>query len=117
MPARPLLATHFNRLGARRDSYLPGVQCLARSLQAAASAYPLLVLYTPDTLGQGAVEALLREGCHMVPVERYVPPGGCRPNKGGSTCSGAEILRQVGAGPPVERRRAPPGFAGPLLGA
>ena len=52
-----------------------GVQCLARSLKAAAARFPLLVIYTPDTLSPSAVAALRREGCQLVPVQRYVPPG------------------------------------------
>lgn len=60
-----------------RDSYLPGVQALARSLAAVRTAYPLLVMYTADTLPPSAVAALQREPvCEPLAVERYLPPGG-----------------------------------------
>ena len=60
-----------------RDSYLPGVQALARSLAAVCTAYPLLVMYTADTLPPSAVAALQREPvCEPLAVERYLPPGG-----------------------------------------
>ncbi|KAL4457680.1 hypothetical protein ABPG75_012545 [Micractinium tetrahymenae] len=59
-----------------RDGYLPGVQALARSLQAVGSRHPLLVIYTGDTLSSAAVAALEAEpGCQPLAVERYVPPG------------------------------------------
>ena len=58
-----------------RDNYLMGVQCLARSLKAAASRFPLVVLYTPDTLSSSACAALQQEGCQLAPVERYHPAG------------------------------------------
>lgn len=59
----------------RRDSYLMGVQALARSLQAVHSRHPLVVIFTSDTLTRGAVQALEAEGCRMVAVERYAPHG------------------------------------------
>lgn len=65
-------------LMARRDSYLPGVQCLVRSLRAGGACHPLLVLYTPDTLSAGAAAALQAEGCAMTAVQRYAPPGALR---------------------------------------
>ena len=60
-----------------RDSYLPGVQALARSLAAVHAAHPLLIMYTADTLSPGAMAALEREaGCQPLAVQRYHPPGG-----------------------------------------
>lgn len=60
-----------------RDSYLPGVQALARSLAAVSAQHPLLVLHTPDTLPAAAVAALrLEPGCQPVAMQRYRPPGG-----------------------------------------
>ncbi|GAB4820789.1 hypothetical protein N2152v2_007835 [Parachlorella kessleri] len=58
-----------------RDSYLLGAQCLARSLRAAGSRFPLVVLYTPDTLSSSACGILRQEGCQLLPVERYHPAG------------------------------------------
>lgn len=51
-----------------RDSYLPGVQCLARSLRRVGAQYPLVVMVT-NTLSEGGVEVLKQEGCavHVVP--------------------------------------------------
>lgn len=61
----------------RRDTYLPGVQALARSLAAVQAAHPLLVMYTADTLSCSAVAALQQEpGCQPLAVQRYSPPGG-----------------------------------------
>ncbi|PSC71445.1 glycosyl transferase [Micractinium conductrix] len=59
-----------------RDRYLPGVQALARSLQAVGAAHPLLVMHTPDTLSAEAVAALHGEpGCEPLRIQRYRPPG------------------------------------------
>ncbi|KAL4534618.1 hypothetical protein Ndes2526B_g05553 [Nannochloris sp. 'desiccata'] len=58
-----------------RDSYLMGVQCLYRSLQAVHSKHSLIVLYTPDTLTAQAVSTLKTEGCILLrPVKPYFPP-------------------------------------------
>ena len=72
-----------------RDSYLMGVQALARSLAAHQSRHPLLVMYTRDTLPKEAVAALRQEDCHMLAVERYVPAGGS-----GRVVWGAELCRR-----------------------
>jgi hypothetical protein len=58
-----------------RDSYLMGVQALSRSLAAVKARHPLLVMYTPATLSQSAVDALRAEPCQLLPVDRYVPAG------------------------------------------
>jgi inositol 3-alpha-galactosyltransferase len=60
-----------------RDTYLPGAQCLARSLRAAGAAHPLLVLHTLDTLSATAAAVMsLETGVVMRPVARYHPPPG-----------------------------------------
>lgn len=56
-----------------RDSYLEGVQCLKRSLSRVNSIYPLIVMFTPDSLSPDAVACLQGEGCILYPVTRYLP--------------------------------------------
>lgn len=82
----------------RRDTYLPGVQALARSLAAVQAAHPLLVLYTPDTLSPAALAALQREaGCQPLAVQRYHPPGGPALPLGGGLLVLALALRRAGS--------------------
>ena len=72
----PSLHHHLHRHSPCRDRYLPGVQALARSLQAVGAAHPLLVMHTPDTLSAEAVAALHGEpGCEPLRIQRYRPPG------------------------------------------
>jgi len=72
------LKSQCELLAQCRDGYLPGVQALARSLQAVGTRHQLLVMYTPDTLSTTAVGALQQEpGCQPLPVERYMPAGAC----------------------------------------
>lgn len=74
-PSRPPRFAYATLL--TRDSYLPGAQCLARSLRAAGASHPLLVLHTPDTLSAAAGAAMAAEhGVVMRPVARYHPPPG-----------------------------------------
>lgn len=68
------------------------MQCLARSLCAAAARFPLLVLCTPDTLSSTTLQALRLEGCTPVPVQRYVPAGAP------VGCSGSVLALQTGSG-------------------
>ncbi|PRW56181.1 glycosyl transferase [Chlorella sorokiniana] len=86
----PAAAASSSTVGSRfafvtlltRDSYLPGVQALARSLAAVQTAHPLLVMYTADTLSPSAVAALQQEPvCRPLAVERYSPPGGHNPGR------------------------------------
>eukprot|EP00887_Chlorella_sp_A99_P002734 scaffold6.g2734.t1 len=62
-----------------RDSYLPGVQALARSLHAVGTRHPLLVMHT-GALTPEAAAALAREpGCHL--VQHYQPEGSHDPTR------------------------------------
>lgn len=73
-PANPPLPSFS--LYPRRDSYLPGVQALARSLAAVRARHPLLVMHTPDTLSAAAAAAVQQEpGCQLLAVEWYMPAG------------------------------------------
>jgi hypothetical protein len=56
-----------------RDSYVPGVVALIKSLRLVASQYPLVVMYTADTLSVQAVTKLRCEGCVMRQTERFIP--------------------------------------------
>ena len=58
-----------------RDSYLPGVLALRRSLLTTNCRHPLLVMYAPDTLSAEATAVLSGEGCVMRPVRRFAPVG------------------------------------------
>ncbi|KAI8049093.1 family 8 glycosyl transferase [Syncephalis plumigaleata] len=51
-----------------RDSYLAGTRVLCRSLQNAATRYPLVVLYT-DTLSESAVELLRQDNAVLKRIE------------------------------------------------
>jgi alpha-N-acetylglucosamine transferase len=64
-----------DRFTIRRDSYLPGVQALQRSLLAVGSLHSLIVMITPDTVSECAVDVLENEGCVVQAIERYVPGG------------------------------------------
>ncbi|RUP42787.1 nucleotide-diphospho-sugar transferase [Jimgerdemannia flammicorona] len=58
-----------------RTNYTVGVQVLARSLQNVQSQYPLVVLYTPDTIPESVVDLLRRSGCITRPTQYIVPEG------------------------------------------
>ncbi|RUP45465.1 family 8 glycosyl transferase [Jimgerdemannia flammicorona] len=58
-----------------RTNYTAGVQVLVRSLQNVQSQYPLVVLYTPDTIPESVLDLLRHSGCITRPTQFFAPEG------------------------------------------
>jgi alpha-N-acetylglucosamine transferase len=55
------------------NKYVEGIVVLAQTLHKHVSKYPLLVLYTPDTIPDNIVERLVSYGCTMIAIETITP--------------------------------------------
>lgn len=55
------------------NKYVEGIAVLAQALKRLESKYPLLVLYTPETVPNKVVNRLIGYGCTMVTIEAIKP--------------------------------------------
>ncbi|KAG2184533.1 hypothetical protein INT43_000442 [Umbelopsis isabellina] len=55
------------------DKYVNGIIVLASAFEQQQSKYPLVVLYTPQTVSEQVIDQLADLGCDMIPIEPIVP--------------------------------------------